>query len=103
VRIVELAIAGLFAMGGLRSLWVWSHRPFEGGDLTDHLLYSLYLTGRIGLWFAFSGLFLLYAVEEGGHATSGEPGRFRWYFLVLIALAVLQLLAGFALGRRSPD
>jgi hypothetical protein len=61
VRIVELVVAGLFALGGLRAIWYWSRRPFEGTDVVDHLLYSLYLTGRIGLWFAFAGFFLIYA------------------------------------------
>ncbi len=103
MTVVELVLAGLFALGGLRSLWVWSHRRFEGADLTDHLLYSLYVTGRVGLWFAFSGLFLIYALTEGEGTSASELGRFRWYFMVLIGLAVLQLLAGFALGRRSPE
>ena len=44
MRIVELTIAGLLVLGGLRAVWYWSRRPFEGTDVTDHLLYALYLT-----------------------------------------------------------
>ena len=61
MRIFELVVAGLFVLGGLRAIWYWSRRPFEGTDVVDHLLYALYLTGRIGLWFAFAGFFLIYA------------------------------------------
>ena len=64
MRTVELVVAGLFVLGGVRAIWYWSRRPFEGTDVVDHLLYALYLTGRIGLWFAFAGLFLIYASIE---------------------------------------
>ena len=72
-------------------------------EVGDQLLYALYLTGRIGLWFAFAGLFLIYALTGIEGRPTTELGRFRWYFLVPISLATLQLLAGFALGRRSVD
>ncbi len=104
MRIVEVALALLFGLGGLRSLWAWSRRRFESVDLVDQLLYAAYLTGRIGLWFAFGGFFLIYALSDArGRAAVDELARFRWYVMVPIALAALQLLAGYALGRRSPD
>jgi hypothetical protein len=31
-----------------------------------------------------------------------ELARFRWYVLVPLVLAAMQLVAGYALGRRSP-
>jgi len=101
VRAVEVALACLLAAGGLRSAWRWARRPLEGADLRDHLLYAAYLTGRIGLWFAFAGYFVLAAsIRLRGRAAGDELARYRWYALVPIALAALQLLAGLALGRR---
>ena len=104
MRVLELVVAALLAAGGVRSLWAWSRRQFESADVVDQLLYALYLTGRIGLWFAFAGFFLISAlVDAQGRAFVDEFQRFRWYVMVPIGLSALQLLAGFALGRRSPD
>jgi hypothetical protein len=103
VRTVELTIAGLLVLGGLRAVWYWSRRPFEGTDVTDHLLYALYLTGRIGLWFAFVGFFLIYAsIDVQGRAALDDLQAFRWYLMVPLVLGVMQLLGGWFLGRRSP-
>lgn len=104
MRPLELAVAGVFALGGFRSLWVWTRRPFEGQDVRDHALYALHLTGRIGLWFALAGLFLIFAsVRTRGRAALDDLARHRWYLIVPLALAALQLVAGWYLGRRSPD
>jgi hypothetical protein len=104
VRIVELVIAALFILAGLRSLWVWSRRSFEGADVVDHLLYALYLTGRIGLWFSIAGVFLISAsIDVEGRAFLDEVARYRWYVMVPLLLSVLQFVAGYTLGRRSPD
>jgi hypothetical protein len=102
--VVELAIAALFALAGLRSLWTWSRRRFEGTDLADHLLYALYVTGRVGLWFAFAGFFLIYAsVGAPGRPGLDELTRYRWYLVVPLVLVAMQFLAGWFLGRRSPQ
>jgi hypothetical protein len=103
VSILELVIAGLFVAGGLRSLWVWSRRGFEGTDLVDHLLYALYVTGRIGLWFAFAGFFVLFGVTSIDGKPTNQLDRFRWYLVVPIALTTMQLFGGYALGRRARD
>jgi hypothetical protein len=100
---LELVIAALFAAAGARSLWIWSRRRFEGADVVDHLLYALHLTGRIGLWFAFAGFFVLAALTSIDGRPTSELDRFRWYLLVPLVLAAMQLLAGFALGRRGQD
>ena len=93
----------MLAAGGARSLWIWSRRRFEGSDLVDHLLYALFTTGRVGLWFAFAGLFAMYAsTDVEGRAFIDEVERFRWYGIVLIVLAAVQFLAGQLLGRRRP-
>jgi hypothetical protein len=91
VRIVELVVAGLFVLGGVRAIWYWSRRPFEGTDVVDHLLYALYLTGRIGLWFAIAGFFLIYAtIDVQGRAALDELDQYRWYFMVPLVLALLR-------------
>jgi hypothetical protein len=103
VRVVELAIAGLLALAGVRSLWKWTRRRFEGADVVDHLLYAAYLTGRVGIWFSLSGLFLIYAsVDARGQPALDELEPYRWYLLVPLLLAALQLVAGWFLGRREP-
>ena len=98
---LELVIAGLFVAGGLRSLWVWSRRRFEGTDVVDHLLYALHLTGRIGLWFAFAGFFILFAATSVDGKPTDALDDYRWYLMVPIALAAMQLIGGVVLGRRS--
>ncbi len=103
MRALELAAAAVFALGGLRSVWVWSRRPFESTDLRDLLLYALYLTGRIGLWFAVAGSFLIWSsIRTRGRAAIDEAATYRWYLLVPLGLAALQLVAGWFLGRRAP-
>jgi uncharacterized membrane protein len=102
VRAVELVVAVLCTVGGIRSLWVWSRCRFEGTDATDHVLYALFVTGRVGLWFAFAGLFVIYASSDAqGRAAVDELAEFRWYVLVPLVLAATQFLAGYFLGRRK--
>jgi len=102
VRPVEGGVALLFTLGGIRSLWYWLRRPFEGTNVTDHVLYALFVTGRVGLWSAFGGLFWIYAtLELQGRAALDELKRYSWYLMVPIGLAALQLGAGWFLGRRS--
>jgi hypothetical protein len=103
VRVVELSLAALLAAAGLRSLWTWSRRRFEGTDVIDHVLFALYLTGRVGLWFALAGFFVISAsVDARGQPALDELRPYRWYLLVPLMLAGLQLVAGWFLGRREP-
>lgn len=100
---VEWTAAALLFAGGVRSLWVWSRRRFDGSDMTDHLLYALFVTGRVGLWFAFAGLFAIYGSSDARErAFVDEVSRTRWYLIVLIALSAAQFVAGQILGRRTP-
>jgi len=102
VRPVEGAIALLFLLCGVRSLWYWLRRPFEGTDATDHVLYALFVTARVGLWLAFGGLFWIYAtLDVQGRAALDELRQYSWYVMVPIALAAVQLGAGWFLGRRG--
>ncbi|MGZ5353767.1 MAG: hypothetical protein ACXWDS_02585 [Actinomycetota bacterium] len=103
MRAVELTVAALFLLAGLRSLSVWSRRPFEGTDVVDHLLYAAFLTGRVGLWLSFAGLFAISAsVDARGVAALDELEPFRWFLIVPLVLAALQFLAGWFLGHREP-
>jgi hypothetical protein len=104
VKAFEVAMVVVCVAGGVRSLWVWVRRPFRGEDVVDHLLYAMYLTGRVGLWFAFAGLFgIFYSVDTQGRAFTDDANGYRWYLLVLIGLSAMQLVGGQLLGRRSPD
>lgn len=113
MRGVELAIAAVLAGFGVRSLVHWARRPFGSRDPRDHVLYALYVMGRVGLWFAFAGMFLIFASAATTDPVTGEqlhaPGQafedaveqYRWYVLVPAALAAVQFVAGFFLGRRA--
>jgi hypothetical protein len=101
---VEWVLSAMLVAGGVRSLWIWSRRRFEGDDLVDHLLYAMFTTGRVGLWFALAGLFAMYAsTDVEGRAFIEDVERFRWYVLVPIVLSAMQFLAGQLLGRRTPE
>ena len=102
MKVFELTMVLLFTGLGVRSAWYWIRRPFESRDPRDHLLFALFVTGRVGLWFALSGLFLLYAsVDTQGRAFTDDVRRYDWFVLVFVVLAALQLLGGYFLGRRS--
>jgi hypothetical protein len=104
MSIVELVVAGILAGLGVRSLVYWVRRPFASRDVSDHLLFALYLTGRVGLWFAAAGAFLLFAsVKTRGRAFADDAGEYRWYLGVFLALAAMQLVAGWFLGHRGRD
>ncbi|MFL5736466.1 MAG: hypothetical protein ACJ76P_03915 [Actinomycetota bacterium] len=93
---IELAIGVVLAVLGLRSLWRWSRTPLDSASPSDHLLYALYVTGRVGLWFAFAAVFIGYAVID-------DVGRFRWFVLIPICLSAMQLVGGVLLGRPSAE
>jgi hypothetical protein len=102
VRIVEVVIAGVLALAALRSLWTWSRRTFEGTDVIDHVLFALFVTGRVGLWLSLAGFFVISAsIDVRGRAAMDELETYRWYLIVPIVLAAVQLLAGWFLGRRE--
>lgn len=102
VRVLELVVAGLFALGGVRSFVVWVRRPLDSVALRDQLSYALYRTGRIGLWFAVAGMFLLPTlIGREGRAYTEEFARYRWYFMVPLLLALMQFVGAFLLGRSA--
>ena len=99
---IEIALVGLFAALGIRSLVHWTRRPFESRDARDHLLFAMFVTGRVGLWLSLSGLFVLYALTNTqGRAFIDDVRSYDWYVMVFVVLAVIQLTGGYFLGRRS--
>jgi uncharacterized membrane protein len=96
VNAILVAVGVALAVLGARSLWKWFRTPLDSGSPSDHLLYALYVTGRVGLWFAFAAVFVGYAVID-------DIGRFRWFVLIPIVLSAMQLLGGVLLGRPSAE
>jgi hypothetical protein len=102
MRTLELLIALVLAAFGVRSIAYWARRRFDARDISDHLLFALYLTGRAGLWFALAGAFLIFgSIDAEGRAFADEAADYRWYLTVILSLGLLQLASGYLLGRRS--
>ena len=100
--VIEVGLVALFGALGIRSLAHWARRPFESRDARDHLLFAMFVTGRVGFWFALAGLFALYAwTNTQGRAFIDDVRVYDWYVMVFVVLAVLQLVGGYFLGRRS--
>ena len=93
--IVELVVAGMFVVLGVRSLVRWMGRRFEADSSGERALYSLHVTARVGMWFAFAGFFVGYALVD-------DPQGFRWYVMIPLSLAAIQFLTALALGLRGP-
>jgi len=103
LKILEAALSLVFFLLGIRSLVHWLRRPFDSADVIDHVLFALFVTGRVGLWLALSGIFGLYAMTATeGRAFVDDVRAYDWLLVVFLLLAATQLLAGFFLGRRSP-
>ena len=92
MNVFELVVASALALLGLRSLAVWGRRPVEWRSARDVILYALFLTGRVGVWFALAGLFYGYAFVK-------DDQSIRWLVLVPIVLAAVSTLSAYALGR----
>jgi uncharacterized membrane protein SpoIIM required for sporulation len=104
VKAFEIAMVALFGGLGVRSFVYWTRRPFDSRDPRDHLLFALFVTGRVGLWFALAGLFLLYALTNTqGRAFVDDVRRYDWFVMVFILLAAAQFVGGYFLGRRSAE
>lgn len=104
MKAFELLLAAVCLGFGVRSLVFWVRRPFEGGDTTDLVLFAMFVTGRVAMWFAAAGLFLIYAlIDTRGQAFIDDVAQYSWFLVVLLSLAAVQLVAGFLLGRRTPQ
>jgi hypothetical protein len=97
-------MASVLGLLGVRSLLYWIRRPLASGLLRDHLVYAMWMTGRVGLWFAVAGIFAMSAaIGRAGQAFADEFHRYRWYFFVPLGLAVMQLVAALVLGRSRTE
>jgi len=105
VRWFEVLASGLLAVLGLRSLVHWLRLPFTGEHGADHVLFGLFVLGRVGAWWSLAGLFAIYATVSGhlaGRTSTDElRTRFWWYPMVVLVFAAVQLVAGILLGRRA--
>ena len=105
MRSLEVLACGLLAALGLRSLVHWLRRPFVGTDAADHVLFGLFVLGRVGVWWSLAGLFAIYATVSGhlsGRAFTDEVRtRFWWYPVVVLLFTAVQFVASVALGRRT--
>ena len=111
MRPFEFAVALVLTAFGIRSAVYWARRPFESTAIRDQLLYAVYLTGRVGMWFAFAGLFFLFAFvgasDPEPNPITGElvvehPSKYAWYVIVFAVLGAMQLLGGWFLGHGGP-
>ena len=87
----------IFLALGLRSAWYWIRRPFDSSDVADHLLYAMFVTGRVGLWLSIAGAFAIFLSLD----TRDGAEAYRWYVLVPGILSFMQLVASLLLGRRG--
>ncbi|MEX2276046.1 MAG: hypothetical protein WEA10_10850 [Actinomycetota bacterium] len=101
MRAFEFGLAVLFSIGGARSLWYWARRPFASPDLTDQLLYAIFRTARIGSWFGFAGLFVIYATADR-MSFAAQTEQLSWYLAMLVVLSGVQFATGLLLGHRRP-
>ena len=100
MKVVGAVLLAVFVGLGVRSAWYWIRRPFASDEVTDHLLYAAFVTGRVGLWFAVGGaIAILLSLESEGSVAD----EYSWYLLVPGILAFLQLLATVLLGRRGDE
>jgi hypothetical protein len=92
-HVPELVIGGILFLLGIRSLVKWMRTTFEAESVGVHALLLLHVAARVGLWFAFAGFFLGFALVD-------EVGSFvRWYLFVPLGLAGIQLMTGVFLSR----
>ena len=104
MRAFEVTTASLLALLGVRSLVYWVRRPLDSRSMRDQLLYAVWVTGRVGLWFAIAGVFAISAaIGREGRAFIDEFHRYRWYFFVPLTLAIMQLVAALMLGRSRAE
>ena len=104
MRVFEVAAAVVLALLGVRSFVYWIRRPLASRSARQQVLYSLWVTGRVGLWFALAGLFAISAsIRPEGRAFTDEFHRYRWYFYVPLTLAIIQLVAALLLSRSRSE
>jgi len=101
---LELAVAGVFALLGIRSIVHWLRQPMELDDRRELVLFALFVVSRAGLWFGLMGLFLLFAsVRTQGRAFIEDAVGFNWYAVILFVLIALHFVVAYFLRQRPPS
>jgi hypothetical protein len=104
VRVFEVTMAALLGLLGVRSFVYWMRRPLASRSVKEQVLYSFWVTGRVGLWFAVAGLFVISAsIHREGKAFLDVFHRYRWYYYVPLVLAIMHLVAALLLNRSRGD
>ena len=102
VNPVELVVAFMFLGLAVRSAVYWMRHRLQTEDTADEMLFSLFVTGRVGTWLLASGLFFLFAsITVRGQAYKDEASRYSWLFIVFLLLGAMQLIAAWFLGARG--
>ena len=91
-HVIEIVVAALLFLGGLRSLLRWFRTQFDAESARERFLYSLFASARVGTWLSLGAIFLGYAIVT-------EPQSLPWYTLVPLGLAGVQAVTGLALAR----
>jgi hypothetical protein len=90
--VVELVIAGALFLLGVRSALRWFRTEFRAVSPREAFLYALHVSSRVAVWFSFAAVFLVLGLLD-------EPSRYRWFALIPIGLAGVQLLTGVRLAQ----
>ncbi len=90
--IAALVIAAILALFGIWSLVRWLRTPFDAESAGERTLFAVHAAARVGIWFAFAGLF-------AGFALVDDAASLRGFVLIPLFLAAIQLLAALALRR----
>jgi hypothetical protein len=98
VDIAALVIAVILALFGVRSLLKWLRTPFDAKSAGEGALFAVHAAARVGIWFAFAGIF-------AGFALVDDAAALRGFVLIPLFLAAIQLIAAMALRheRTRPD
>jgi hypothetical protein len=103
-NLVELTVAAVFALAGIRSIAHWLRQPLHLVGRGELVVFALFVVARAGLWFGLSGLFLLFAsFDTEGRAFMDDAAAFRWYFVVFLVLIALHFATSVLLGRVRRD
>ncbi|HEX8099953.1 MAG TPA: hypothetical protein VF660_07105 [Actinomycetota bacterium] len=93
MKVVEVVIAAILILLGVRSLLHWLRTHFDAATTGEHLLFAVHVTARVGVWLALGAAFLGYALVD-------RPQDLTWFVVVPLILAGTQLLTAIVLGRQ---
>jgi len=94
VDIAALVIAAILALFGVRSLMKWLRTLFDARSAGERALFAVHAAARVGIWFAFAGIFAGFALVDDAAAVRG-------FVLIPLFLAAIQLIAALALRREG--